>query len=309
MKKFLSLLLAFLFSGLANTLYSQVAIGENIGNKHPHQAAALDLNDGSNKGLKLPNVSLNVDPTVFVLDGGTSLNQVQAAGMMVYNTNSAVTGGKGIYYWDGIRWWKAVPYGEMQISDSYIWVSPVHDSKNIQIVSNAAWTIVAQPDNATVSPTSGGAGLTTITITKNYSTNTNYGPYSFPIKYASSQEIAATITVDALFIWDDELLLSNHAGVNTGEYEIEVDGGSQTFIVVDSSTWLTSATVLSNGKLQLVADQEPFGELRTGFVKLAHTTDPDYIVNFVVEQDVDPLPPFIYLTIRSIGVLTMLILL
>ena len=297
MKKYLFLLIALLLSDLA-AMHAQVAISGNGNANNPHSAAALDLNDGNNRGLKLPNVSLNVDSTVFVLDGGTSLNKANAAGMIVYNTNSAVTGGKGVYYWDGVRWWKATPFREMQLSDTYIWVSPAHDTKTIQVVSNVAWTLDSQPANATVSPVSGNAGLTTITITKNYATNTNYGPSTFTLKYASSQETAATITVDALWIWDDELMLGNSPGVNTGEYDVDVEGGSQTFMVVDSSTWLTSAIVLPNGKLELVANQEPAGEWRDGFVKVAHTTDPDYIVELLVEQDINGLPPFMYLTIR-----------
>ena len=298
MKRYLFLLLSLLFFGIMH-LHSQVVIGENIGSKQPHQAAALDLNDGHNRGLKLPNVSLNVDPTVFVLDGGTSLNQVQAAGMVVYNTNSAVPGGKGIYYWDGTKWWKASPYYDIHVNNSYIWVSPAHTSKNIQITSNAAWTIETQPDNATVSPTSGNAGTTNITVSKNYSTNTDYGPHTFDIKYTSNSEIAATITVDALYIYDDDFMIPNNLLTgNTASYVIDVEGASETYTVVGSSTWINASKDPVTGQLVLTADQSNNQDPRTGYVTLAHADDPDYQVTLVVEQDLySDIPPFKYFVV------------
>jgi len=84
----------------AASVKAQVRIG---GNTPPNPAAALDLNaDDTNsgaKGLALPRVSLTNVSTP--LAGTPVVN-----GMLVYNTNASVTGGRGvgIYYWDGSKW-------------------------------------------------------------------------------------------------------------------------------------------------------------------------------------------------------------
>ena len=87
------------------SLSAQVRIG---GNTEPNKAAILDLNadndptPAANKGaLALPRVSLS--------DDGTALNgEVPSPGMLVYNTNAAMTGGNGagIYYWNAAKWVK-----------------------------------------------------------------------------------------------------------------------------------------------------------------------------------------------------------
>jgi len=91
--------LLFLCLETAN-VKAQVRIG---GNGAPNAAAVLDLNvDDTNsgaKGLALPRVSLTNVTTP--LAGTPVVN-----GMMVYNTNESVTGGRGIgiYCWNGNKW-------------------------------------------------------------------------------------------------------------------------------------------------------------------------------------------------------------
>ena len=95
MKKVAFLMLA-LFLINAASLNAQVVIGST---DPPHPAAVLEIK--SNKlGLLLPNVALNADPTIFVLSGG---NSATATGMIVFNTAN-VQEGRGVYFWDGIRW-------------------------------------------------------------------------------------------------------------------------------------------------------------------------------------------------------------
>ena len=87
----------------AESVKAQVRIG---GDGAPNPAAILDLNatdaTTGTKGLALPRVSLTDVNTP--LTGSLVVN-----GMMVYNTNSATTGGTGagIYCWDG-KTWRAV---------------------------------------------------------------------------------------------------------------------------------------------------------------------------------------------------------
>ena len=70
-----------------------------IGTTAPHPSAKLDIVD-ANRGLLVPRVAL-----AGVTDGASPIN-APAIGLLVYNTNAAVTGGSGagFYYWSGIRW-------------------------------------------------------------------------------------------------------------------------------------------------------------------------------------------------------------
>ena len=176
-----------------------------------------------------------------------------------------------------------------------IWLSPSagNSIKTVQCDSNHDWALSgAQPTNATVSPTGGVAGTSAVTITRS---DINYGLSTFSLKSVITGE-TVTVAVDNYHIEQAALTISN-AGTtgNTGVYDIVVHGGSKAFTIVDYSDWFTSATVLPNGKLALVADQSPNGEERTGFVTLAHANDPAYQVTFSVEQSLNVLDPFDFL--------------
>ena len=106
MKKFIFLVLAFLLIYTAS-MQAQVIIGSI---DPPHPAAVLEIRS-SNLGLLLPNVALNADSTQFVLSGG---NSSTATGMIVYNTAN-VQEGRGVYFWDGIRW-HALGLSRLQLS-------------------------------------------------------------------------------------------------------------------------------------------------------------------------------------------------
>ena len=95
MKKVVFLMLA-LFLIDESSLNAQVVIGST---DPPHPSAVLEIRS-SNLGLLLPNVALNADSTIFALSGG---NSATAIGMIVFNTAN-VQEGRGVYFWDGIRW-------------------------------------------------------------------------------------------------------------------------------------------------------------------------------------------------------------
>jgi hypothetical protein len=95
MKKMMFLMLTFLI-GSAASMNAQVTIGSN---KNPHSGAVLDL-QSANLGLKLPNVALDNDLTVFGLSDTDPA--ADAKGMYVYNTNATI--GEGVYVWDGYQW-------------------------------------------------------------------------------------------------------------------------------------------------------------------------------------------------------------
>ena len=98
MKKVYVLILLFITLGAAS-MNAQVTIGSL---NQPHKAAILDL-DAINKGLLLPLVNLDTDPTVFVLELNEETEKLTAAGMIVYNI-ADVQCGPGIYYWNGSQW-------------------------------------------------------------------------------------------------------------------------------------------------------------------------------------------------------------
>jgi hypothetical protein len=97
MKKMIFLMLTLLIMGVAS-MNAQVTIGsENL----PHSGAVLDL-QSDNLGLKLPNVALGNDLTVFKLPVTAESTKEKAKGMYVYNTNPVI--GEGVYVWDGGQW-------------------------------------------------------------------------------------------------------------------------------------------------------------------------------------------------------------
>jgi hypothetical protein len=102
MKKVLFLISLLFLMGLGTAnLTAQVRIG---GDAAPNAAAILDLNasdatNNGNLGLSLPRVSLASETTP--LNGNTPKD-----GTLVYNTNSSLTSGTGLYYWVTDKWVK-----------------------------------------------------------------------------------------------------------------------------------------------------------------------------------------------------------
>lgn len=84
------------------TINGQVTIGSL---EDPHSGAVLHLKSGGNKGLLLPQVSLG-NVNTFGLEENSANPASSAIGMVVYNTNESITGGKGkgAYIWSGTEW-------------------------------------------------------------------------------------------------------------------------------------------------------------------------------------------------------------
>ena len=90
--------LKFLFLILGINIFAQTG-SVGIGTSSPDSSAVLDL-VSVNKGLMIPKVSLNqnnVSDYSFMIAKPTE-------SLLVYNTNAAFSGGKGLYYWDGTQW-------------------------------------------------------------------------------------------------------------------------------------------------------------------------------------------------------------
>ncbi len=98
MKKTLSLAITLVFFAVNGLLAQNVGIGTNT----PDASAKLHIQD-ANRGLLVPNVALgNVAVAAPVA--------APAVGLLVFNTNAAVTGGNGtgFYYWSGTQWLKLI---------------------------------------------------------------------------------------------------------------------------------------------------------------------------------------------------------
>ncbi|MDR0865215.1 MAG: hypothetical protein LBO74_09850 [Candidatus Symbiothrix sp.] len=103
MKKNLFLMLTLIVLSVAS-VKAQVNIGSDA---NPHSGAVLDLSQlptGKELGLLLPNVALNAVLTEFVLPLTDPSTKANATGMMVYNTNPELSGGVGVYVWNGEEW-------------------------------------------------------------------------------------------------------------------------------------------------------------------------------------------------------------
>ena len=103
MKKIYFLMLSFFLLSIASmNVTAQVTIGD-LGD--PHEGAVLHLKSGGSKGLLLPQVSLS-SVNIFSLDESANDPASSAIGMVVYNTNESITGGKGkgTYVWSGTEW-------------------------------------------------------------------------------------------------------------------------------------------------------------------------------------------------------------
>ena len=81
---------AFLFFGLS--ISAQVGINT----RSPHSSSVLDIR-ATNKGVTFPQVELQSRLDITTIPSSTE-------SLVVYNTNDALSGKKGHYFWDGSRW-------------------------------------------------------------------------------------------------------------------------------------------------------------------------------------------------------------
>jgi len=207
MKKVLFLMFLLLLMGLgAAGVKAQVRIG---GNGTPNPAAVLDLNvDDTNsgtKGLALPRVSLANVSTPLT---GTPV----VSGMMVYNTNTTTTGGRGvgIYYWvvDSSKW--------IKVSDGSFVATNVIDSTNIKKSGIAAWNLSSMgADSSAVLTFDGHKWVTSYPIVAKYQFYTltsNWLPYT-------GLSFVSTIVYDGLCSMEypgaQDITLGRVAGKNT----------------------------------------------------------------------------------------------
>jgi uncharacterized protein (TIGR02145 family) len=142
MKRMIFLMLALLMLSIAS-MNAQVTIGST---EDPHPGAVLDL-QSSNKGLKLPTVSLD-DVTEFKLSDKPA-DAASATGMMIYNDNEAAVGGsgKGIYVWEG-QWIFAGKSAPVENPVTGIEISSEEGAAAVDANSTLKLTATVEPENA-----------------------------------------------------------------------------------------------------------------------------------------------------------------
>jgi len=180
-----------------------------------------------------------------------------------------------------------------------LWLSPSvgNDVKNLVITSFDPWVVESVPTNISAISAYSGSGVTNLTVTRS---TTEFGLQPLILRNTMTGELSY-IAIDNYYIDDDETLyIPNDLQYNnTQDFEIFVDGGSESFTIVslEPGSWIKSASIV-DGKLRLIADQSHNMEHRTSYITLAHADDPTYQVTFVVEQDLfTNVPPFKFFVI------------
>lgn len=96
----------FFTLGFLSLGFAAFAQNVGIGTSTPDASAKLEINS-TNSGLLIPKVAL------VAVNNGTTPVASPATGVLVFNTNAAVTGGSGtgFYYWDSSTWRKLASGG------------------------------------------------------------------------------------------------------------------------------------------------------------------------------------------------------
>lgn len=122
MKKYSYLTVSFLIYSLMTNAQGKIKDGTVIGSPSLPDASAVFELESSNKGFLMPRVSLT-NTSVWGLSGSPV-----SGGITVYNTNAAMTGtttapvisgGIGVYYWDGTRWVAGTGMQKAQADSTY----------------------------------------------------------------------------------------------------------------------------------------------------------------------------------------------
>jgi len=276
---------------------AQIHIGGETADPHPF--SLLEISAEINKGgLRLPQLTTFKRDSIKDEWVGTPTADA-AKGLVIFNTTTDC-----LEFWNGETWVSlcsdALP-PPFSVNPSPIWLSlsAGNGSKSIRVYSNNTWTVTRSPANASLTVTSGGKGTTYLDVNRSTSV---FGLDSLIVKDNTTGE-TITVLIDNYFMKaeDDQFLLPNNNPTgNTGTYVIDVYGGSEKFTIVAGSfpAWITSATITSDGKLQLVADQSPLQEERDGYITLAHADDPSYKITIPIVQTSEQIPPFKYLVAK-----------
>jgi len=185
-----------------------------------------------------------------------------------------------------------VDYERISVSPSTIYLSPNNPSQTVTVESMAPWSLGGTCNVATLSPATGLAGTTNVTLTRKTSL-TDYSVYgNTTVTFITDGPYpkSATINVANLHLDVPETIyVPNPVGADTTVYlaDIIAFGGDAKYVVESyTGSWIQSITYDSvTHKLKIVADNNSSNIDRPGTVTVHHFNDPDYKVTVPLLQN------------------------
>lgn len=140
-------------------------------------------------------------------------------------------------------------------------------SVDVTISSEASWTVTTSDSWIEVSPTSGNAGTSTITVNVSPNTSTSERTGYVAISIGGSQRIQIPVRQRGIYIETEQTELSFTAS-----------GGSQELSILSNTSWTVSSTPSwitvspsngeGNGKIQVTAEDNPNTASRSGVIHI-----------------------------------------
>lgn len=187
--------------------------------------------------------------------------------------------------------------GTVAWSSHTLYLSPVHPTRQADVLSTRGWTLVAAPAVAAASPAAGPAGETAVSFTRS-DADGNFGDGRFIVQNDATHDCDTLVVCNLQMDVPETLTLKNK--LSDGTYHdtfdgFAIQGGSGRFVVVSKPAWISSATVNADGTLGLVYAADPDEEDREGTLRIAHADDPDYTIDIQLVQGIYiAIPPFHY---------------
>lgn len=300
---FISIIFITIASLAFTNIYAQVTIGMT---EAPAQGALLQLKNkednsnwaNSNQGLGLPRVELtsitNLFP-MFPVGYDKSAQDRIHTGLIVYNTNEDLKDGdgKGIYYWDGEKWYPLNPViKKISISPNVINLSEINPTMTAKIKTTPI-------DAAYHESNSEGNDCVIISKVINEGTDDilnfqgkgeNYGRKILTYELTGTNK-QATVEINYIHLRAKELLkLGNGANISS-ETIVQAQGGSGKWFVKDYS---------KEGFLSFELGEAEKSGNNMGYIVVAHVDDPNYTKTIKIEQNNEyiTLPDFDYLVVK-----------
>lgn len=312
---FLSVILLILNSLTFTNTYAQVTIGMS---EAPLKGALLQLKSrkdnsnltNANQGLGLPRVELTSISDLFPMfpvGYDKSAQDKIHTGLIVYNVNEDLKDGdgKGIYYWDGEKWYPLNPIKkEISITPNVVTLSELNPTMTVNVKTtpeNAAYYIshTKGEDCATISNATNRGDSDDLLFQKN---GENYGTKEITYKLENTDK-TASLTVNHIHLEAKELLKLGDGANISSETIVQAKGGRGKWFIKDYSrngfNW-KEAPQNREGFLSFELGEAIKEGNNIGFITVAHIDDPNYTKTINIQQNKKyiTLPEFDYLVIQ-----------
>ena len=192
----------------------------------PHNSAALDIRDFTNKGLLIPRIALTSNTDVTTIPA-------PALSLLVYNTGTGGLTPAGYYYWNGSRWVRLVTMGGTP-SDAWLTLGNAG--------TNPATHFVGTTDNVALVFRTNNTEKMRITAGGNVGIGTTAPNY--PLSFGSA--LANT----KLAIWDGGAGGTAFGlGVQNNQFRFHVNQPSDRFSFLNGAAGTEIVTILGSGNV------------------------------------------------------------